>query len=63
MAPGGLYVYVASRNYYRTLCERQYAQWPEDWLRIAGASLELVEAADDDGPELRGYIKRVYRRR
>ena len=64
MAPGGLYVYVASRNYYReSLCRNVYASWPADWLALADAQFEPVSSHDDQLPELRGYIKRIWRRR
>ncbi len=64
MAPGGLYVYVAARHHYReSLCRNVYASWPEDWLTLANRRFEPVAVRDDDLPELRGYIKRAWRRR
>lgn len=64
MAPGALYVYVASRHYYQEVLRRkQHADWPQDWLELAAETFEPVLEDDDDAPELKGYLKRVFRRR
>lgn len=64
MNPDAVYVYVASRHYYEEILrKRHYADWPEHWLMIAGRVFELLSADDDDAPALRGYMKRVFRRR
>jgi trans-aconitate methyltransferase len=64
LRPGGLYVYVASRNYYENeLRKKNFVDWPHDWLALAAETFEVVGSDDDNLPELRGYYKRVFRKR
>ena len=64
LAPGGLFVYVASRHYYEeNLRKKNYAQWDRHWLELADDQFDLILNDDDDLPEMRGYYKRVYRKR
>lgn len=64
MNPGGLYVYVASRHYYEeVLCKKIYASWAQDWLALASDTFETLLDDDDVAPALRGYYKRVFRKR
>ncbi len=64
MAPGALYVYVASRHYYReVLRKKNHGDWPMDWLTLVEEVFEPVSADDDEMPALKGYLKRVFRRR
>lgn len=63
MAPGGLFVYVASRHYYEeNLRKKNYAGWSRHWMELAAERFELILNDDDDLPEMRGYYKRVYRK-
>jgi trans-aconitate methyltransferase/Flp pilus assembly protein TadD len=63
MAPGGLFVYVASRHYYEeNLRKKNYAGWSHHWMELAAEHFELILNDDDDLPEMRGYYKRVYRK-
>lgn len=62
--PGGLYVYVASKNFYETkLRAKNYVNWPKDWLVLASDVLEPLLVDDDASTELRGYYKRVFVKR
>lgn len=64
MAPGAHYVYIASRNYYfEVLSKRDHGTWAQDWLALVADVFEPISASDDDLPELKGYLKRVFRRR
>lgn len=64
LKPTGLYVYVASRDFYQNgLFAKIYSKWPKDWLQMAAEILEPVGSEDDEGPSLKGYVKRTYRRR
>jgi hypothetical protein len=64
LRPGGLYVCVASRNYYENdLRKKNFVDWPHDWLALAAETFEVAGSADDDLPELRGYYKRAFRKR
>lgn len=61
--PGGIYVYIASRNYYdEVLAKQKYATWPKDWLALAAEVFKPLYADDDQGPGLSGYYKRVFRK-
>jgi SAM-dependent methyltransferase len=64
LKPGGLYVYIASRHYYEEeLRKKTYDAWPQDWLALAAQTFESVSSDDDVAPALRGYHKRVFRKR
>lgn len=64
LAPGGLFVYVASRHYYEeNLRKKNYAGWDRHWMELAEEGLDLILSDDDDLPEMRGYYKRLYRKR
>jgi len=63
MEPNGLYVYIATRKYYRQCLEGMYAGWPKHWIALAEEFMEPLMPADDDLPDNRGYLKRAFRRR
>lgn len=61
MNTGGIYIYIASRNFYQTTgMNSTYKGWPTGWMEILQESFGNVKNYDDQGPDSTGYYKRVF---